>query len=524
MSIVPSGRGISLPRLLNNASRLASLASQAYNAYQSLPSMPGIRRPRSRTPARAPNTRFRGNPSSSYNPFTAAGPVTRPLRGRGQHVRFGRRRFTRSNRFQSRRRFSRFSRSRSFRGRRSFASGNIYNKKRKGPRQFNRAPFRIGSFLSSGGQLPKQTFVRMRYRAASNANFIGDNTSRQGRIFEPNSVPFHTPVTDGIVGYENWQYLPVYRMFYDQYMILGCKMRISISRTMNANTMGTMSQVMTGQGGQPFGVPVNSTGYWYIRYVYEKNGEQVGSTLNADGSTVETLVWPTLRDFLTDPTVGYVKDVETARAKVGYLWPAARAEPPPTSATPGVRTFTPAVPADQPGPQLYYETETTNKKVYFTVRFSAKKHFGDKNILTNGPWRDWTEGDLSSKHVFRVLVGYIAFSGKNNPVGEVPIDRHYHRRLMVDSTVYAALQKPLITPSSDVSATINALVNQNKYKEGVESLEYSITRNPDVEDDSKSELENDLDQEIDNLLEQESDVDEEEEEFQSQQDNEISEE
>lgn len=417
-------------------------------------------------------------------------------------------------------------------GRKSITSSNtnIYRKRFKGFRKFNRGKFSIGRFLMGGGNFPNQTFVRMKFRATNTIQFDGTATSRLNRTLEVNSIVNHADgLEDVFTTGTNWSYLDVFKTFYEEYLMLGCLTKLSIHPNMVPTFTSNYSATMSPSAVSQFAA-TSSTGYWYVRLYYAKSkpdpldpeGAYVGFPMvnSTDGLPVnERNIWPTLRDFLTDPTVMYFKDEDIVKAKTGYLYPAVANDLSLSSKN--------AIPANiqsgyQYSPQVYYEIESKNRVVSFNIKFSAKKHFCDKNILNNGDWREWSTGLGDNRYRFFARFGYMAFNYNNIPCSEIPSNSMLQRRVTLSSTAYFGLRKPLITPSSHFNMSLQAKNAVNRSIEEVEAMaamEYAINRNRS--DVPTIELERELDEEIDNLLEsgEEEEEEEEEQETQDKQDN-----
>lgn len=496
--IFSMARGITVPRLLETLNRAHS-AYQAANSLSDAVSSAASMFRRPSTSGAPPRVR----PRLSVLEPAASRVVARSFRP--ARFGYGRRRPTGCTRRFRRRR------SRPCRPiRRNPCRRPLYNRRFKGFRRFNRGPFRIGSFLSSGGSLPRQTFLRMTYRASALVDFSAVPAERKKRILEPNSVALHSNLVDNSSANETqWQYLDVFKTFYEKYLILGSTTKVIISQVANPTAVGTTVQ---DNANYPTAGPRNNayaTGYWYVRLNYMKDGEEVGADINDAGTVVETSIWPTLRDFLVDPTVMYIKDVAVRSQKTGFLWPKPTATLGSThSAVPNENTSVAAL------PQFYYEAVVNNRAVTFNIKFSGKKHFGDKNFLRNGPWRDWSEGSLSAAGRFQAYVGYIAFDYTNKPVSEGVSNGFYRRRMSIETSAYVACQGPRITPSSRIDSAVRGLQANIEYQNALDVLEYAVNRSPH-QDLSNPELETELDQEIENLLEHDSDGAESEESSQS---------
>lgn len=389
---------------------------------------------------------------------------------------------------------------------------NLYTRKFKSFRKFNTGRFSIGKLLSNGYQFPKQTFARMSCKLYDTVQFVPSTAA--GRQLVINAVVGHTgALSDATVATNAWSYLPMFKMFYSRYLILGAKTRLTIQKPPNPAFFYPPSMVVSAPTDTAISPPLIGSGYWYVRLRYFKDGYPVGYSMPA--SPTEYQNWSTLRDFLEDPTVMYVKDVDNTGTKVGYLWPSI------TGVTNQSYNLS-LTRGDQHGfgPQVYYEISQKNKLVSFTIKYSAKKHHGDKNYLKNGPWSVW-DAALEDESRFYAYYGYIAFGTDNLPYCQTPIDGFPHRRVTINTTAYIAMQDPKIGPSDDLDVdTALGLARTNREellkkllegeKDAKDALLYSITRN---RDETNPELSNELEEEIQNLLE-DGEEDEEDSDFQ----------
>lgn len=394
---------------------------------------------------------------------------------------------------------------------------NLYTRKFKPFRRYNTGRFSLGKLLSNGYQFPKQTFARMSCKLYDTVQFVPSTAA--GRHLIINSVLGHTgALSDATVATNAWSYLPMFKMFYSKYLILGAKTRLTIQKPPNPAFFYPPSMVVSAPTDTAVSPPLIGSGYWYVRLRYFKDGESVGFPLPA--TSVEYQNWATMRDFLEDPTVMYVKDADNSGTKVGYLWPSV------TGVTNQSYNLS-LTRGDQHGygPQVYYEVTQKNKFVSFTIKYSARKHHGDKNYLKNGPWLLW-DAALEDESRFYAYYGYICFGTDNLPFCQTPIDGFPHRRVTINTTAYIGMQEPKIGPSDDLDVdTALGLARTNREellkkllveeKEAADVLSYSITRNSD---ESNPELVTELEQEIQKFLESEGE-DEEEEEMQDTQDN-----
>ena len=99
-------------------------------------------------------------------------------------------------------------------------------------RPFNKAPFTISKFLSSGAPLPKMTFCRLRFYSQKQVSFDGTSVGKAQRVLIPNSIAdqwLHGMQDTNPQG-GTWLYLDVFKTFYRYYLCLGSKTKITIQR------------------------------------------------------------------------------------------------------------------------------------------------------------------------------------------------------------------------------------------------------------------------------------------------------
>lgn len=353
-------------------------------------------------------------------------------------------------------------------------------------RPYNRARWSISSFLSGGAPLPKMTFLKMRFYSQKNVVFTGETLAKRTRVVALNSIADHWihGMTDTNAQAGVWQYLDIFRTFYSEYMVLGAKTRIRISKNIHAPFLQPLNPVVNASA--PSSVYTPSTeGYWYIRcYYHRADGTPVGRVITHDGNFTEN--WRTVQQFMQDPTITFFRDSSVGRrVKTGFVLPAAE----PANAQIAVPNM------GLTGQQFYVEYENYNKSVNFNVTFSYKKHFQDNNPLRNGRWGAF-EDSMSEELSFMLYVGYISFSGDNIYFSQTPLDRDANRLMTVDTTLFVGVQGPRITPMSEFLTDANlAAMRANG---SVDELESSITRN---QDGTTPELEKEVLEEIEHMIE-----------------------
>ena len=190
-------------------------------------------------------------------------------------------------------------------------------------RPFNKAPFTISKFLSSGAPLPKMTFCRLRFYSQKQVSFDGTSVGKAQRVLIPNSIAdqwLHGMQDTNPQG-GTWLYLDVFKTFYRYYLCLGSKTKITIQRMLYPNFLSSITPSITQSSADQVFCPT-TVGYWYVRCNYIRNGEQIGRAISPDGLFTEN--WRTLQQFMSDPTITYFKDSGVGkRVKTGFVMGAA---------------------------------------------------------------------------------------------------------------------------------------------------------------------------------------------------------
>lgn len=335
----------------------------------------------------------------------------------------------------------------------------IYTRKTKTMRRFNTAKLSLQSRLQNGGALPNTTFARLFWRGSCNmllatnhktnvtpipANVVSveQRTLCLNDLSSSPSYAFHLqhPVT----------YSAMWQTLYKRYQVLGSKVKLKINPSFYPNYMSGNSRdkVVTpaGYAGLDTGIPNNAQpGYWYIRAHYHRssdgsNFDPVGHPITKKPSVSDPMTeehWDNLRDFLSDPTVTFKKDMTNIRTKLHL------------TGTQNLLNNT-AMEAVNNTSSTTYEIETTTKPIYLSCGFSAKKHFQDKNPLRNQPFLAWNE-NLAEDYRFQVRFGYIGFDSSGKIAYHIPIDRNLSRFVEIEINYFVALREPRITPHQEIS-------------------------------------------------------------------------
>eukprot|EP00388_Colpodella_angusta_P012180 GDKJ01030948.1.p1 GENE.GDKJ01030948.1~~GDKJ01030948.1.p1 ORF type:complete len:266 (+),score=-0.42 GDKJ01030948.1:40-798(+) len=172
-------------------------------------------------------------------------------------------------------------------------------------------------------------------------------------------------------------------------------------------------------------------------------------TTIVDENTVGTeRLWSDLQEFLSDPTVNWVKDTTIVKAKLL----ATRTDPDSSIEISPLDPLTRQARVS-PNTALTYEIESSRKAIYLRQRFSYAKHFGDKNYMKNATFFDLgTPGDTGTMtgpndvQSFKIRTGYIAFDNVNKTSIHVPIDRIPDRHVEYTLQQNVRLRDPAFGP------------------------------------------------------------------------------
>lgn len=336
---------------------------------------------------------------------------------------------------------------------------NIYNRRKKNMRLYNKGVLALQQRLQSGGELPNQTFARMFWRGSNTcqfsvANIVGTPSNATVnnvlmRSFTLNQLS-HSPNmhaaywTSTANGFNHQvTYANLWRTLYEEYQVRGAKIKIKISPNFYPSTISTTETTSS----QDNHVPLNAQpGYWYIRVHYNRAADSSATTYDSVGKPIlpqlSTSVddkaedWPSLREFLSDPTVTYRRDTTQIRTKLHLH-----------RGTDGGNIAHDANSVTQlpNNAGATYEIEKSNKSVYLSTIFSARKHFQDNNVNRNQPWSDWNTS-LPDHNQFNVRFGYIGFDASGQIAYHIPLDRDHRRFVEVEIDYFVALRNPRVQP------------------------------------------------------------------------------
>lgn len=376
---------------------------------------------------------------------------------------------------------------------------NIYNRRKKNMRLYNKGILALQQRLQSGGQLPHQTFARMFWRGSNTCYFtVADivGTPSAFTIGHVNRRSFclnqlaRSPNLDAQVntststGFNHLvTYANIWRTLYEEYQVRGAKIKIKISPNFYPSVIGTISPVTS----QDNHVPLNAQpGYWYIRVYYNRAADSSATTYDSVGKPIVASVstsiddktenWNNLREFLSDPTVTYRRDTTQIRTKLHLH-------------TDNTDIGDAAISSTQlpNNAGATYEIEKSNKSVYLSTVFSARKHFMDKNVNRNQPWFTWND-QLPDHNQFNIRFGYIGFDSTGQVAYHTPLDRDFKRFVEVEIDYFVALRKPRIDPHDKflpVESAGKFIADNIEEEDNIEGLE----------EDAFSDLEEEFDPE-----------------------------
>jgi len=337
----------------------------------------------------------------------------------------------------------------------------VYSKKSKKMRRFNKGKLSLQTRLQAGQSLPNTTFAKLFWRGSMVMSMISKNPGApnnnsytgptHGRTLCLNDIS-QSPSFNSNIDQEV-TYAPMWQSLYEKFLVLGSKCKIKINPAFYPSTIQSSTNDIATYDSR---VPVNAQpGYWYVRCYYERGSEDQGTGSEIVGHPIlyndindpmSENWWPSLREFLSDPTVTFKKDPTQLRTKL-HLHSAGNLYDGTTTAQSTVTD------------RFSYEIETNTKPVTLSVNFSCKKHFEDKNPLRNRPFTTWDQ-QLADPYRFKVRFGYIGFDSTGKIAYHVPIDRNQNRFVELEVEYFVAFRDPKITPHMTV-AQAQAAMFQN---------------------------------------------------------------
>lgn len=225
-------------------------------------------------------------------------------------------------------------------------------------------------------------------------------------------------------------------------------------------------------------------GYWYIRYRYTRSsdenpqpGDVVGHPiLDSTGTPLsDATFWPTMRDFLHDPTVTWIKD---DIPKISALEFTLKAGPRSVDGYPGTSannvlidaTYNPNmmgssasnIHEDFEGQDIRYHQQFSNRSVKLIGAYSRRRHLVDKNYLRNSEWQNLrdlkpvrvTTASQNDHSNFFVKIGYICWNSQGTVAYSIPMDRIAQRNITATLMYKVRLRMPLVEPFDHTLPTL----------------------------------------------------------------------
>lgn len=380
----------------------------------------------------------------------------------------------------------------------------------------NRGTLALQSRLQGGGSLPMETHARFYWKGSGTIDFRGapDGSSQQDQDDQNRDqalslVNVHLPIlnsTNTGTGFDltnfvgDFSYKDIWKLLYSECLVLGSRMRYVIRRPLypqNLSLIEPRSRVTTQHNRS---VPSNaSAGFWYMRYYYFRadhndgtgsHYDQVGYPTSDDDSTL----WANMRDFMADASVTWQRDKLPKMTKLSntvYSNPnAPNHQTSDENANPIYDTSGDATRTTQrmysesnrpsninPPISQTYELEFSNRPIYFTAKYSLRKHRRSRDVNRTGFWQDLS--DTSSGHVpvhddFRVKFGYIAFNSNGTTAFTVPLDRHSQRHIEAEIQYFVRLRTPRVTPwnpITEIELSAARAVPEEDVEEELDNLE-----------------------------------------------------
>jgi len=500
LAVFGSKMGYGLYNKLNLAANTIQaghgLFNQGYSAYNTLRNV------------FAPTSAAGSGPVSSRR-FYGGGIRTRGRRTYGRKKSF-RKRVVRSGRKVLRRKTSS---SKSARKARKMTGSSrvpsLYKKKFKPMRRFNRGRLALQNRLQMGLTLPNRTFARFFWRTSCECNTFSANPKYSGAAILPSDIALRTMIIDNLehrftpssnvstlIGESSaWPNPTVYNkpvwynlmtQLYNQYMVLGSKLTITIKPTTfpdytpSALTLAHVPVPNT-TWATLNSLPLNvKAGFWYVRCFYTRysglsggQSDQVGhfishvatnpSTSMTDAHTEQW--WPTMREFLNDPTVTWKRDKTVVRQKLQVH--SERSVDPVTRDTsfPGTNTTT-------------REIECSTRPVTLTVNFSNRKHYGNQDPTRSRQYQTFGSGfptgtgSTGSPGYFNVRWGYAAFNDNDECVYQVPLSRNPRVSVDYEIKYFVSLQDPRIGPDDPVPVVAPAMMKEFAGEDDIDDDEF----------------------------------------------------
>ena len=264
---------------------------------------------------------------------------------------------------------------------------------------YNKGKMRLMQNMSTGGRLPFETSAVLFYRKQQTQVFVNAPGQNKERTVTMNSLRYPVGnLTEPANGIElnKYQWMQQFRNLYQEYAVTGAKLLVEIKPMLWPSQIATTYRQMgIEEGTQPqdYVVPLDAApGYWYIRVNYRKANDSsftdqnmtVGAFMNTPVTATQASagterIWTTRRDFLSDPSVSYVRDKTVIRQKLHATVTAPAIHGAGISDL-GHTVWTNPQQISNSDQQISYEIEKNTKKIILKQYFSHKKHFGDNNL------------------------------------------------------------------------------------------------------------------------------------------------
>lgn len=348
-----------------------------------------------------------------------------------------------------------------------------YNVKSKTMRRNNKGKLSLQDRLQSGKSLPNTTFARLFWRGSEAVNLGASGSTVVSRFASLNSLNYtindlgsspswstNTNMQHGVT------YAPLWQSLYNEYMVYGAKINIKLSPMYTPTYMSNLSHLTSGVSNS---VPADAQpGYWYARAYYQRNPSNIPEAVGHPILRSPTLdvqkedYWPSLREFLSDPTVTYVRDTTNIKTKIHLHSSSAKLDYASTTAVNLVPTT-----------NTSYEIETTNRPINLTVNYSAKKHHSVKNPAQDLKWSSFGSS-MPEDYQFNVRFGYIGFDSTGKFAYHSPVDRRYLRFCEAEVQYFVSFRGPRVSPHDIAipsAAFMNAAPSPIDYSLDLDSLE-----------------------------------------------------
>lgn len=284
---------------------------------------------------------------------------------------------------------------------------------------------------------------------------------------------------------------------YEEALVTGSKIKLTIRNPVYPSHYST---VKTPSTYDPSILNPNTMyGFWYMRYNYcryNDKEDQISTTTYVGhdmGSTAEHQ-WTSMREFMTDTSVTWIRDKLPRATKMHYSRPANTSD-----------NYKDAMfPLDAQDSTVTYELEFNNKPIKLIAAFSRKKHFGQPQRLAS--WQPTTRLNQSSEYttpigtepILYVRAGYAGFNAAGDMVSHVPADAIPNKQVEMTYVARIKLRTPKVSPWTDTAKVFGG--TGTGFQRVPDSLE--VEPDLDIEDGfSDMDLEEDDDEMLDEQIE-----------------------